>query len=78
MNLKTYGKPNKIKRTFQVVKERFVINPKCRARLKVKGIEQYTPKVSRREKIGAIGIATCIATPGTNWAIPIFYNVMKE
>jgi len=68
MKMETYGKANILMRGYQAVKNRFVIGEQTKRILG--SIEAYIPKITAKEKIGAIGIIICILTPATNWMIP--------
>lgn len=78
MKTKTYGKANSLTRAYFFIKNRFVVSETTKRILRKSQLEAYIPGITRNEKIGAMGVIVCILTPGTNWAIPIFWKVMLK
>jgi len=71
IEIQTYHRQNKIQKVLMGIIRMFKPDLRAVQQLKAKGIGVYTPKKNKL-KIGimSIGCLFCLATFGTNWAIP--------
>ena len=69
--LQVYGQQNLLKRKLKEYKQLFIPESNSIFQLRNKGIEVYRPKLNKlRVGIAGIGMALCLCTPATNWALP--------
>ena len=67
----TYGVQPLYKRKYKEYKQLFIPESNSVFQLRNKGIEVYRPSLNKlRVGIAGIGMALCLCTPATNWALP--------
>jgi len=75
--VETYGKQNWLRSEYNNIRSYFIPNPITQALLAKRGVTLYRPKL-KKAKVGvaSIAIIVCLATPFTNFFIPLIVGWM--